>query len=42
MLGPGSIPYAIVIFYWLYVWLGADESSRRRVRRQPVVGIGGR
>jgi putative membrane protein len=42
MLGPGSIPYAIVIFCWLYVWLGADESSRRRVGRQPAVGTGGR
>jgi putative membrane protein len=37
MLGPGSIPYAIVVFYWLYVWLGADESGRRRGKRQPAV-----
>jgi putative membrane protein len=42
MLGPGSIPYAIVVFYWLYVWLGADESGRRRVERQPAVGAGAR
>jgi putative membrane protein len=42
MLGPGSIPYAIVVFYWLYVWLGADESDRRRARRQPAVGAGAR
>jgi cytochrome c oxidase assembly factor CtaG len=30
MLGPGSIPYAIVVFYWLYVWLAADDSRVRR------------
>jgi putative membrane protein len=31
MLGPGSIPYTLALFYWLYVWLGPDESNRRRV-----------
>lgn len=38
MLGPASIPYAIVVFYWLYVWLGEDEPRRRhrRVRRSAV------
>jgi putative membrane protein len=44
MLGPGSIPYAIVVFYWLYVWLGADESGgRRRVApRHSALGTGAR
>jgi putative membrane protein len=28
MLGPGSIAYAIVIFYGIYAWLGADERPR--------------
>jgi putative membrane protein len=42
MLGPGSIPYAIVIFYWLYVWLGTDESGRRRVGRHSALGSGAR
>jgi len=44
MLGPGSIPYAIVIFYWLYVWLGADDSGLRRrvVPRRSVLGTGAR
>jgi putative membrane protein len=32
MLGPGSIPYTLALFYWLYVWLGPEESNRRRVR----------
>lgn len=41
MLGPGSIPYAIVVFYWLYVWLGADEpGGQRRVRRRSALGTG--
>ena len=30
MIGLGSIPYAIVVFYWLYVWLSAEEPRRRR------------
>ncbi|MDX6400401.1 MAG: putative rane protein [Gaiellaceae bacterium] len=44
MLGPGSIPYAIVVFYWLYVWLGADNSvERRRVdHRHSALGTGAR
>jgi cytochrome c oxidase assembly factor CtaG len=44
MLGPGSIPYAIVVFYWLYVWLGADDSGpRRRVApRRSALGTGAR
>jgi putative membrane protein len=43
MLGPGSIPYAIVVFYWLYVWLGADESGRpRRLARQSALRTGAR
>jgi putative membrane protein len=37
MIGPGSVPYAIVFFYWLYVWLGAEEPRRRRrLRHAPV------
>jgi len=38
MWGPGSIPYAIIVFYWLYAWLGADEPSpkRRKVRQAPL------
>jgi cytochrome c oxidase assembly factor CtaG len=44
MLGPGSIPYAIVVFYWLYVWLGADESGgeRRVGPRHSALGTGAR
>ena len=46
MLGPGSIPYAIVVFYWLYVWLGADDPDgglRRRVApRRSALGTGAR
>jgi putative membrane protein len=30
MWGPGSIPYAIVVFWALYRWLGDDEPRRRR------------
>lgn len=30
MWGPGSIPYAVVVFYCLYAWLGGDEPRRRR------------
>jgi putative membrane protein len=33
MLGPGSIPYAIAILYWLYVWLGGEPVRRRRALR---------
>jgi cytochrome c oxidase assembly factor CtaG len=29
MLGPGSIPFAIAIFYGLYVWLGSEEPIER-------------
>jgi putative membrane protein len=37
MLGPGSIPYAVVVFYWLYVWLGSEEPRRaRRTIRTPL------
>jgi len=44
MLGPGSIPYGIVVFYWLYVWLGADDSGVRRrvVPRRSALGTGAR
>jgi len=42
MIGPGSIPYAIVVFYWLYVWLGVEEPRRRRrgLRHAPLRGGG--
>ena len=30
MWGPGSIPYAIVVFWAIYRWLGDDEPRRRR------------
>jgi putative membrane protein len=43
MLGPGSIPYAIVVFYWVYVWLGADEPGRpRRLIRHSALRTGTR
>jgi putative membrane protein len=43
MVGPGSVPYAIVVFYWLYVWLGADESGALQVRtRHSTAGTGAR
>jgi cytochrome c oxidase assembly factor CtaG len=29
MWGPGSIPYALVVFWGLYVWLGGDSRGRR-------------
>jgi putative membrane protein len=37
MLGPGSIPYAIVVIYCLYAWLGSDEPRRRRQLARPAV-----
>ena len=38
MWGPGSIPYAIVVFYWLYVWLGADDANgRHRLARHSAL-----
>jgi len=42
MLGPGSIPYAIIVFYWLYIWLGADDSGgrRRAAPRHSALGTG--
>jgi putative membrane protein len=43
MLGPGSISYALVVFYWLYVWLGADESDwTRRLSRHASLRAGTR
>jgi putative membrane protein len=32
MWGPGSIPYALVVFWALYRWLDDEESPRRRRR----------
>lgn len=44
MLGPGSITYAVVVVYWLYIWLGADDSPKRRrvSARQSALGTGAR
>jgi len=44
MLGPGSISYAIIVFYWLYVWLGTDDTGgRRRIgARHSALGSGAR
>src|SRR5438105_12813964 len=42
MLGPGSIPYAIVVFYWLYVWLRAGESGRPGRRVHSALRTGAR
>ncbi len=33
MLGPGSIPYAIVVFWCLYRWLEEEPEQRKRPRR---------
>jgi putative membrane protein len=41
MLGPGSIPYAVVVFYWLYVWLGGEEQRRPRRRLRHSTAEGG-
>jgi putative membrane protein len=41
MLGPGSLPYAIVVFYWLYVWLGGEEQRRPRRRLRHSTAGGG-
>jgi cytochrome c oxidase assembly factor CtaG len=38
MWGPGSIPYAIVVFYCLYAWLGTDDVRRRRHGPRTAVG----
>lgn len=42
MLGPGSIPYAIVVIYCLYVWLGGDEPRRHRRVTHAAIRAGGR
>jgi len=36
MWGPGSIPFAIVVFWALYRWLGDDEPRRRRRSAAPL------
>jgi hypothetical protein len=28
MLGPGSVAFAIAVFYGIYAWLGTDEKPR--------------
>jgi putative membrane protein len=42
MLGPGSIPYAVVVIYCLYEWLGTDEPRRRRHLPRAAMHPGGR
>lgn len=39
MLGPGSIPFAIAIFYGLYAWLGTEEPEPepKRAHLRPTV-----
>jgi putative membrane protein len=37
MWGPGSIPYAIVVFYCLYTWLGTEDPRRRKHGASAVV-----
>jgi putative membrane protein len=36
MWGPGSVPYAIGVFWLLYAWLGEDGGRRRRPHRRAV------
>jgi cytochrome c oxidase assembly factor CtaG len=39
MLGPGSITYTVLVFYWLYAWLAPEEPLRgRRARGSSVLG----
>jgi putative membrane protein len=38
MWGPGSIPYAIVVFWALYRWLGPEDSRRPRRSRTTALG----
>ncbi len=41
MWGPGSIPYAIGVFWLLYTWLGEDGDRRRRPRHHRGLVAGG-
>jgi putative membrane protein len=41
MLGPGSITYTIVVFYWLYAWLAPEETLRGRRARSRSALEGG-
>jgi putative membrane protein len=34
MWGPGSVPYALGVFWLLYAWLGEDDGRRRRPRHR--------
>jgi putative membrane protein len=39
MLGPGSITYTVVVFYWLYAWLAPEDTLRgRRARSRSALG----
>jgi len=40
MWGPGSIPYAVVLLYCLYGWLGGEEPRRRHHRVRAAVRPG--
>src|SRR5438034_8075306 len=40
MWGPGSVPFAIGVFWLLYAWLGEDGGRRRRPPRRAVAASG--
>ena len=40
MWGPGSVPYAIGVFWLLYAWLGEDGGRRRRPHRRGLASAG--
>jgi cytochrome c oxidase assembly factor CtaG len=41
MWGPGSVPFAIGVFWLLYAWLGEDDGRRRSPHRRTVTAPGG-
>jgi putative membrane protein len=40
MWGPGSVPFAIGVFWLLYAWLGEDGGRRRRPHRRALAASG--
>lgn len=38
MIGPGSLTYTLVVFYWLYAWLADEPRGRRRGVTQSALG----
>jgi putative membrane protein len=40
MWGPGSVPYAIGVFWLLYAWVGEDGGRRRRPHRRGLAAAG--